>query len=120
MLDVLHIYMYTKLKGKSMNTQLSNLLEEANLELSSITDPVLFEIANSFDDREWVRAVEVFLRGIGSTSHVPGKVVSTLWNMSTWYQENRMFTNKQRIWISGHLIRYWDQLSVDMRSVLYM
>ena len=105
-------------KGITMNYQLMNLLEEANLEKHNLNDSILYEITNQFEDKELLRAATIFLRGIGKGSQTPGKIIDRMWSMCSWYEENRMFTHKQRIWITGNLIEYWDQMDIEMRSTL--
>jgi hypothetical protein len=117
LMSLIFLYKLT-IKGITMNYQLLNLLEEANIEKQTITDPVLFEITNQFEDKELLRASTIFLRGIGKGSQTPAKVIDKMWSMGSWYEENRMFTHKQRIWITGNLIEYWDQMDIEMRATL--
>lgn len=103
-----------------MKQQLSDLLEEANLDRSMLTQQMRYDISRLFDDRDWIRAVEVFLRGIGKTSQTPTRIIRVFWDISEFYKITQILTHKQRIWISSNLIDYWDQVGVDMRAQLYV
>ena len=96
-----------------------DLIEECNLSRQDLTKDHRYQIAQCYTDNEWIRAIEVFLRGISNQHQVIGKDVETLWGISDWYKEHEVLTLKQRIWISSCLIDNWDQLGIEMRARIY-
>jgi hypothetical protein len=98
---------------------LPELLENLWLD-RDLVDPVVVnrEIIANYNDRDLVGLCEIFLRGIGKTSTIDGKIVATLWGISDYYQEHHELTPKQRVYVIQNILNNWNQVGLEMRCQL--
>ena len=83
---------------------LPELIENLHLDLSDLNPRVVNkEIIANYSDRDFVKLIEIFLRGIGSRHEVPGKVIYTLQGISGDYQEHENLTNEQKTYAIGRI-----------------
>lgn len=99
--------------------RLIDVLENCHLDRALLDESVInTTIMANYDSGELVRVIEIFLRGIGKHHSVPGKVIESFWGISDWYREHRSLTAKQQVFVIQNLIRYWDQINLEMRSTI--
>ena len=98
--------------------QLYDLIENAHLDLNDLTDNMRYLIGHAAEPDQWIRATEMFLRGIDARHNIPGKTIHSLQDICYSYKETPVLSNKQIIFISSKLIDHWDQLDVEMRATI--
>jgi len=98
---------------------LAELIENLSLDLDQLNSTVINkEIIANYSDRDLVRLIEIFLRGIGKTHAINGDVISTLWGIADYYQEYHSLTPKQQVYTIQNILQNWHQLGLDMRCQL--
>ena len=100
--------------------RICDVVEELSVDNVMPTDDQLGQLTDCFDDSQWAKSTEIFLRGIGSHHEVPGKITNTFAGIGDFYRENQMLTRSQKIWLLAHQIRYWKNLGIEMRATLML
>ena len=99
--------------------KLVELIENLSLDRDLIPDSVINQaIRENYSDPDITHLIEVFLRGIGSHSSVPGDCVQTLWGIQDYYHQHHSLTPRQRVYATHKILEHWTQVGVEMRAVL--
>lgn len=105
--------------------RLCQVIEELSLDNDS-SNYVINNIIRLYNDRDMIELSNQFLKGVGQTDQVPGKVIDTLWGINQWYYEVGptvpfdVLTLKQKFYILANCIKYWSHMSVESRSQLML
>lgn len=94
---------------------LYDFFEELHLEKQNITDQFVYEITKQIPSSDLIRITNKWLVGISNKHQVSGQVVITMQGICDYYREHRSLTKKQEIYVVNNLIRYWDQIGLEMR-----
>ena len=94
---------------------LYDFFEELNLEKQNITDQFVYEITKQIPASDLIKITNKWLVGISNKHQVSGQVVLTMQGICDFYRENKSLTKKQEIYVVNSLIRYWDQIGLEMR-----
>lgn len=87
---------------------------------NDLTPDIRYELKKMYDQATWIRAVKLFLRSIGNQHQVSGSVIKTLYDLCNLADEGQELTHKQLLYISNNLIDNWDQMSMEVRNLLYI
>ena len=100
---------------------LAELIENLSLDLDELNPSVINrEIIANYSDHDLIRLCEIFLRGIGKTSTVNGKIIVTLWGIADYYKEYHELSPRQQVYIIQNILRNWHQIGLEMRCQLGM
>lgn len=94
---------------------LYDFFEELHLEKQNITDQFVYEITKQIPASDLIRITNKWLVGISNKHQVSGQVVITMQGICDYYREHCSLTKKQEIYVVNNLIRYWDQMGLEMR-----
>jgi len=94
---------------------LYDFFEELNLEKQNITDELIYQITNELTHSDLINLTNKWLVGISNKHQVPGQVVLTMQGICDFYRECHDLTTKQQIFVVSNLVRYWDQIGLEMR-----
>lgn len=94
---------------------LYDFFEELHLEKQNINDQFVYEITKQIPTSDLIRITNKWLIGISNKHQVPGKIVITMQGICDYYREHQSLTMKQEIYVVNNLIRYWDQIGLEMR-----
>lgn len=106
------------MKSSLTQYQLYDLIENANLDLHNLTDHQRLLICYAAEPGQWIRATEMFLRGIDAVHTIPSDQVVTLQGICQAYREHDNLTGRQQMYVSSRLIEHWAQLGVEMRATI--
>ena len=95
---------------------LYDFFEECSLEKQKITPEWIYQANDYISDYDLVKVANKWLIGISNKHQVPGKVVLTVAGICDFYKEHNNLTTKQKTFLIGNLIQYWDQIGLLMRS----
>ena len=102
--------------------KLTNVIEECSDIKDQITTQHLWIISQEYQDEEVIKMTKLFLKGIGKTLEVPGRVIDTMMNIIQFYEAQElmeMITPKQKIYLLANAINYWHHMDPEFRCMLY-
>lgn len=102
----------------NQHMKIFDLIEEVKLEIDQLNESQRYMIHSEFSSDQWAHAGRLFLQGITLNSVMPTQVLVTLRGIQDFYNQHRMITHKQSLYITHAIIDYWDQMSLDVRSAL--
>lgn len=100
--------------------QIYHSIEELSFLKQHISDTDLYEIAKMYPVDQWVRAATYFLNGLSPNHLMIGKTLDTMRGICQYYTEHEQITWKQQIYLVGHLIQNWQEISYEYRGYVTM
>ena len=99
---------------------LYDFFEECSLEKHRTSPEWIYQVSSQIPDRDLIKLTNKWLVGILNKHQVPGQVVLTMQGICDFYRERKELTKKQRIFVVGNLIDYWDQMGLSMRMEMML
>lgn len=97
-----------------------DVIEICHLERSNLTPDVRKEVINSFDIKQWLKLIHVFLAGLDKQHSVPGKDIQRLYDYLNYYKERNTWTWEQHWHVVAIIIDNWDQMSCESRASMLL
>ena len=100
--------------------RIEELIEEIVLDQLQLQDQNKNLIIDNYTTHQWVKAIERFLKGIGSHHAVRGNIVFELHSFLDQYRETHHLTRDQKWFVLHTLIENWNQISCQARAELIL
>ena len=69
-------------------------------------------IINSYSDKQWSDATDLFLKGVGSNHKIPGNVIYKLMDFVNQFRHNGNLTRDQKWFVLHTMIENWHYVNL--------
>jgi hypothetical protein len=97
-----------------------DFIENCYVDRHLLDESIRVQIPGAYEDQQWIRVSQVFVRGLDRTHQIPGKVIYSILDICEQFRQTETLSPKQQHFLAQNLIDYWDQMSCEARSKLYI
>ena len=81
---------------------------------------VKYRLSAAFDPKQVIDTTKLFLKAIGRSHKIPGKIIYPMQDMIYQFQESGTITRDQKIYLVSMMLDHWDQLDLESRAALWI